>query len=143
MQSPGGVAQRVAGGRTPGVGRSSSVCESPAVVAGLDDVAVVGDAVEHGGEHLNLASLRQQGDGLLIQRPKKRLYRASERPVVRRGKTEQRHRRAEFQIVWRSKDLAGRAIRVTNDDISEFGKTATEQGMRQIGPRFSQGYDPI
>jgi hypothetical protein len=31
------------------------VFEAPAVVAGLDDVAVVGEPVEHGGGHLGIA----------------------------------------------------------------------------------------
>ena len=44
---------------SPGRGRgrvlSASVLEAPAGVAGLDDVAVVGQAVEHGGGHLGVA----------------------------------------------------------------------------------------
>jgi hypothetical protein len=36
-------------------GRLCAVLEAPAVVAGLDDVAVVGKAVEHGGGHLCVA----------------------------------------------------------------------------------------
>ena len=43
-------------GRGSGGGVSSaSVLEAPAGVAGLDDVAVVGQAVEHGGGHLGVA----------------------------------------------------------------------------------------
>ena len=36
-------------------GRSGSVLESPAFVAGLDDVAVVGETVEQRGGHLGVA----------------------------------------------------------------------------------------
>ena len=43
-------------GRGSGGGFSSAaVFESPAGVAGLDDVAVMGEAVEHGGGHLGVA----------------------------------------------------------------------------------------
>ena len=34
---------------------SASVFEAPAGVAGLDDVAVMGQAIEHGGSHLGIA----------------------------------------------------------------------------------------
>ena len=34
---------------------SAAVFEVPAVVAGLDDVAVVGDAIEERGRHLGIA----------------------------------------------------------------------------------------
>ena len=60
LQSPGGVArsprvaQRVADGRTRHVG-SGSVLQPPAVVAGLEDVAVVGEPVEQGRGHLGVA----------------------------------------------------------------------------------------
>ena len=37
------------------MGGSGSVLEAPALVAGLDDVAVVGDPVEHGRGHLGIA----------------------------------------------------------------------------------------
>ena len=38
-----------------GSGGSEAVLEAPALVAGLDDVAVVGEAVEQGGGHLGVA----------------------------------------------------------------------------------------
>ena len=45
-------------------GRLFAVLEAPAVVAGLDDVAVVCQAVEHGGGHLGVAEyLRPIGEG--------------------------------------------------------------------------------
>ena len=34
---------------------SAAVFEAPAGVAGLDDVAVMGQSVEHGGSHLGVA----------------------------------------------------------------------------------------
>ncbi len=43
---------------------SASVFEAPAGIAGLDDVAVVGEAIEHGGGHLGVAEhLRPIGEG--------------------------------------------------------------------------------
>ena len=43
---------------------SASVFESPAGVAGLDDVAVVGQTIERGGRHLGVAEhLRSVGEG--------------------------------------------------------------------------------
>jgi len=43
---------------------SAAVFEAPALVAGLDDVAVVGQAVQHGGGHLGVAkNLRPVGEG--------------------------------------------------------------------------------
>ena len=36
-------------------GGSAAVLEAPAVVAGLDDVAMVGEPVEQGGRHLGVA----------------------------------------------------------------------------------------
>jgi hypothetical protein len=44
-QPPGGGPGRV----------SAPVSEAPAVVAGLDDVAVMGDAIEQRGRHLGIA----------------------------------------------------------------------------------------
>ncbi len=45
-------------------GGSTAVLEAPALVAGLDDVAVVGQAVEHGGGHLGIAEhLGPVGEG--------------------------------------------------------------------------------
>src|SRR5271170_1028541 len=42
--------------RNPGHGqRSGAVLEAPALVAGLNDVAVVGETVEQGGSHLGVA----------------------------------------------------------------------------------------
>jgi hypothetical protein len=44
--------------------RSAAVLKAPAGVAGLDDVAVMGQAVEHGGGHLGVAEdLRPVGEG--------------------------------------------------------------------------------
>ena len=51
---PSGVAQRIAGGRLWECG-SAAVLEAPAGIAGLDDIAVVGEPVEHGGGHLGIA----------------------------------------------------------------------------------------
>src|SRR5208282_3967745 len=53
---------------SPGGGRgrvlSAAVFEAPAGVAGLDDVAVMGQAVEHGGGHLGVTEhLRPIGEG--------------------------------------------------------------------------------
>ena len=57
---PRGEARGTARGRVCSV----SVFESPAGVAGLDDVAVVRQAVEHGGGHLGVAEhLRPIGEG--------------------------------------------------------------------------------
>ena len=50
---PSGVAQRIAGGHLMECG-SAAVLEAPAGVAGLDDIAVVGEPVEHGGGHLGI-----------------------------------------------------------------------------------------
>jgi hypothetical protein len=45
-------------------GGLSAVLEAPAVVAGLDDVAVVCQAIEHGGRHFGVAEhLRPIGEG--------------------------------------------------------------------------------
>ena len=45
-------------------GRLCAVLEAPAVVAGLDDVAVVGEPIEHGGCHFGVAEhLRPIGEG--------------------------------------------------------------------------------
>ena len=45
-------------------GRLSAVLEAPAIVAGLDDVAVVCESIEHGGCHLGVAEyLRPIGEG--------------------------------------------------------------------------------
>ena len=66
QRSPLGVAQRSAREApwTAGSGRSIAVFESPAGVAGLDDVAVVGEPVEHGGGHLGVAEhLGPVGEG--------------------------------------------------------------------------------
>ena len=47
-----------------GEGFSAAVFEAPAGVAGLDDVAVMGQAIEHGGGHLGVAEhLRPIGEG--------------------------------------------------------------------------------
>src|SRR5258708_4599587 len=47
-----------------GEGFSATVFEAPAGVAGLDDVAVMSQAVEHGGGHLGIAEhLRPIGEG--------------------------------------------------------------------------------
>ena len=47
-----------------GEGFSAAVFEAPAGVAGLDDVAVMGQAIEHGGGHLGIAEhLRPIGEG--------------------------------------------------------------------------------
>src|SRR5271167_2612322 len=44
-------------------GRLCAVLEAPTLVAGLDDVAVVGEAIEHGGCHLGVAEhLRPIGE---------------------------------------------------------------------------------
>ena len=41
-----------------------AVLEAPAIVAGLDDVAVVGQPIEHGGRHFGVAEhLRPIGEG--------------------------------------------------------------------------------
>lgn len=49
---------------TPLLGRSGSVFEPPAFVTGLDDIAVVSEAVEHGGGHLGVSEhLRPIGEG--------------------------------------------------------------------------------
>ena len=46
------------------VGRLGAVLEAPAGVAGLDDVAVVGQPIEHGGCHFGVAEhLRPIGEG--------------------------------------------------------------------------------
>ena len=43
---------------------SAAVFEAPAGIAGLDDVAVMGQAIEHGGGHLGVAEhLRPIGEG--------------------------------------------------------------------------------
>ena len=45
-------------------GGSAAVLEAPAVVAGLDDVAVMGEPVEQGGRHLGVAEdARPVGEG--------------------------------------------------------------------------------
>ena len=57
------------GKRREGVwGRVSvAVFESPAGIAGLDDVAVVGQPVEHGGRHLGVAEhLGQSANARLV-----------------------------------------------------------------------------
>ena len=54
MRGAIGVAQRIAGGRAGEVG-SVAVFEAPAGIAGLDDIAVVSEPVEHGGCHLGVA----------------------------------------------------------------------------------------
>src|SRR5882672_1871782 len=47
-----------------GEGFSAAVFEAPADVAGLDDVAVMGQAIEHGGGHLGVTEhLRPIGEG--------------------------------------------------------------------------------
>src|SRR5712691_4932589 len=47
-----------------GCGGSGAVLEAPALVAGLEDVAVVGEAVEQGGGHLGVAEdARPFGEG--------------------------------------------------------------------------------
>ena len=47
-----------------GEGFSAAVFEAPAGVAGLDDVAVMGQAIEHGSGHLGVAEhLRPIGEG--------------------------------------------------------------------------------
>jgi len=46
---------------------SASVLEPPAGVAGLDDIAMVGQPVEHGGRHLGVAGdLRQSANARLV-----------------------------------------------------------------------------
>src|SRR5450755_388918 len=43
---------------------SGAVLEAPALVAGLDDVAMVGQSIEHGSGHLGVAEdLRPVGEG--------------------------------------------------------------------------------
>ena len=55
---------RASPGGGPGEGLSAAVFEAPAGVAGLDDVAVMGQPVEHGGGHLGVAEgLRPIGEG--------------------------------------------------------------------------------
>ena len=49
------AAERAGDAWTAGSGRSVAVFESPAGVAGFDDIAVVGEPVEHGGGHLGVA----------------------------------------------------------------------------------------
>jgi hypothetical protein len=45
--------------------RSVAVFEAPAFVAGFDDVAMVGEAVEHGGGHFGVEEdLRPIGEGV-------------------------------------------------------------------------------
>ena len=51
---PSGVAQRIDGGRLLEWG-SAAVFEAPAGIADLDDIAVMGKPVEHGGCHLGVA----------------------------------------------------------------------------------------
>jgi hypothetical protein len=47
--------------------RSGAVFEAPAFVSGLDDVAVVSEAVEHGGGQFGVAEhLRPVGEGELV-----------------------------------------------------------------------------
>jgi hypothetical protein len=53
MRGAGGGAQRIAGGRFEGSVRL--FLEAPAFVAGLDDLAVVGQAIEKRGGHLGVA----------------------------------------------------------------------------------------
>jgi putative transposase len=61
------LAERRAGGAcvpTWASGGSAAVLEAPAVVAGLDDVAVMGEPVEQGGGHLGVAEdARPVGEG--------------------------------------------------------------------------------
>ena len=46
-----------------GSGRLCAVLEAPTLVAGLDDIAVVSEAIEHGGCHLGIAEhLRPIGE---------------------------------------------------------------------------------
>ena len=52
------------GGRQVVSGRLGAVLEAPAVVTGLDDVAVVSQSIEHGGRHFGVAEhLRPVGEG--------------------------------------------------------------------------------
>ena len=57
---PGGAGRGCAAGASVGrlgavVSSSSAVLEAPAFVAGLDDVAVMGEAIEQRGRHLRIA----------------------------------------------------------------------------------------
>ncbi len=54
MRGAIGVAQRTAGRPTGEIG-SGAIFEAPALVAGLDDVAMMGEAVEERGRHLGVA----------------------------------------------------------------------------------------
>ena len=47
-------------------GGSAAVFEAPAGIAGLDDIAVVGEPVEHGGGHLGYLPFSQSGGQLLF-----------------------------------------------------------------------------
>ena len=54
--------------------RSVAVFESPAGVAGLDDVAMVGQSIEHGGGHLGVAEdLRPIGEGKIRRDEQRRV----------------------------------------------------------------------
>src|SRR5271157_5920244 len=62
---PGGAgrgcaAEASAGRRGAGVPRSGAVLEAPALVAGLDDVAVMREAIEQRGGHLRVGRDRRQ-----------------------------------------------------------------------------------
>ena len=53
MRGAIGVAQRIAGGRFERISLGA-VLEPPAIVAGLDDLAVVGEAIEQRGGHFGV-----------------------------------------------------------------------------------------
>ena len=56
-------------------GRLYAVLEAPAVVAGLDDVAVVRQAIEHGGCHFGVAEhLRPIGEGEIGRDQERRVF---------------------------------------------------------------------
>ena len=63
-RSPTGVSASPAADSFPAGLGSAAVFEAPGVVARFDDIAVMGQAIEHGGRHLGVAEdLGPVGEG--------------------------------------------------------------------------------
>jgi hypothetical protein len=63
------------GGQRVASGRLCAVLEAPAVVSSLDDVAVVRQAIEHGGRHFGVAEhLRPIGEGEIGRDQERRFF---------------------------------------------------------------------